>query len=116
MLTDAPHLIEAWNAALASGGVVLASSRSESDNTFYLLLLGPISGIGFYTMTYLRYRNTDKRYKFEHETHSEAVDVRAFDRKVGERTQTTDTRVQGDNSRKPLQRLGQGTRIRRAQD
>lgn len=104
-LLDAAHV-------LASHGVVLASSSSSSsDNTLYLLLLGPIAAVGFYTMTFLRYRNTDKRHNYEHETASELVDLQGFDRLVKQIRDTEAKRINGDNSKSPTQRLGQGTRI-----
>lgn len=93
--------------AFASG----SSSRSSGD-AVYLLLLGPLAGIGFYTMTYLRYRNTDKRYEYERKTSSEVADAKGFDQRVGQITGTQEHRIQGDNARAPRMRLGQGTSIR----
>lgn len=106
------HLLLDTAAALSATGVDLASrSGSSSDNSFYLLLLGPAAGIGFYTMTYLRYRNTDKRFEYEHKTSSDVLEPRGFDQKIDEVRGTQRRRIDGDNSTKPRERLGQGTSV-----
>lgn len=104
------EIMHEWMHAAASS-VVLASSGDSEGGEFYLLLLGPLAGIGFYTMTYLRYRNTDKRYNYEHETASEIEGMQAYDQKVGEVRGTERRRIDGDNSTVAIRRLGQNTII-----
>lgn len=91
-------------------GTTLASS-GDSDSTGYLLLLGPALAVGFYTSVYLRYRNTDKRFEFEHKTSAQVSNVRAADQLVDRVHGTERKTVPGANSASPNQRLGAGTRI-----
>lgn len=97
---------------VATDSVVLASSSGDSDGGLvYLLLLGPLAGVAFYSMTFMRYRNTDKRHEYEHETASEMRGVEGFEHKVDELHSTESKRISGDNSKKPTERLGKGTKI-----
>lgn len=82
-----------------------------SSDTPMFWLLGPVAGVGFYSMIYLRYRNTNKRHKYEYETVSEMTDVRAGDRKVNKIRGTRNRHTQGANSKSPTTRLGRGTQI-----
>lgn len=90
---------------------VLAASSSNSDGILFLLAMGPAAGIGFYTLIYLRYRNTDKRFEYERKTSSDIAEVQGFDRPAGSVKGTERSRIQGDNSRNPRQRLGRNTTI-----
>lgn len=89
-----------------------ASSSSSSDDSVYLLLLGPVAGIAFYTRTYLRYRNTDKRDVFERRTAAELSDLRGYDQLSGSIKGTKDPHISRRNSNEPLKRLGPGTTVR----
>lgn len=85
--------------------------ESDGDNRWALLLAGPISGFAFYSFTFLRYRNTDKRHAFEHETSAQMLDVDGSDHKVGEVKGTRDRFIKGDLKSQPLQRLGENSVI-----
>lgn len=99
-------------AALEYAQIVSMSSGGSSDSSsFYLLLLGPAAGIAFYTSVYLRYRNTDKRYEYEHKTASEVDGVQGYDNPSGRVRGVENSRIRGDNSKKPRERLGQATSI-----
>ena len=104
-LTQAADLVT----VLADG----SSSKSSGEVILFLLALGPAAGIGFYTMIFLRYRNTDKRYRYEHETSSEVAKVQAFDQLVDRVRGTQRRRIDGDNVDKPRERLGANTLVRR---
>lgn len=105
-------MITAIYAATSVAGVLTqSSSSSESDNAIYLLLLGPIAGFLFYSSVYMRYRNTDKDNEYEVLTESQIGDVKGYDRKTAHYDRLTNSRIQGDNSRDPRQRLGSGTQV-----
>ncbi|MDJ1372449.1 hypothetical protein [Gulosibacter molinativorax] len=104
--------------ALAQHTSTIAQSSSSSSNNeglLYLLLLGPASGFFFYGAMMRRYRNHDKRFHYEHDSSSEMVNVQEYDRRVSRITGTRARRIQGDNSRDPLQRLGSRTKVYRRQ-
>ncbi|KAB1644867.1 hypothetical protein [Gulosibacter chungangensis] len=100
---------------LAQHTTTLADSSSDGDGILYLLFLGPASGVLFYGAMMRRYRNHDKRFKYEHDSNSEMVNVQAYDRKVNHITGTRQRRIRGDNSNEPLKRLGANTTVYRRQ-
>ena len=104
-------LIELMPLAMKTA-TVLADSDSEGG-IFYLLALGPAAAVFFYMTVYLRYRNTDKRHEYEHETHTEVADVKGYDRKVDHLRGLRHSRMRGANMNQPLERLGSGTTIER---
>lgn len=69
-----------------------------SDDSSWLLLLGPAGAVGFYWAMYRYYRNTDKSHAFERETAVEAQPIRGSDEKVGEITGTRESRTDGENA------------------
>ena len=87
-------------------------SGSGSGDLWYLLLLGPVAGIAFYTSVYLRYRNTNKRFEYERKTSSDIAGLQGFDQKVDQIRGTSRSRIQGGNADNPRQRLGNGTTVR----
>lgn len=94
----------------------LASSSDDGgDGLLYILLLGPASGFLFYGAMMRRYRNHDKRFRYEHDSDSEIGNVQSFDRKVDRLVGTRASRIRGDNSKDPLQRLGANTKVYRRQ-
>lgn len=104
--------------AVLTHPLVLSASQWRSDDYYgsdeggaWFWLLGPIGGIGFYTFIFLRYRNTDKRHAFEHESATEMRDLRTHDQRVDRIRGTTETAIRGRNSDTPLKRLGSGTSI-----
>ena len=97
--------------AVLESAHLMRSSSSGDDSTFWLILMGPAAAIGFYTWVYLRYRNTDKRYEYEHKTTSEIDGVQGYDTKTRTRTRLRNARIQGDLSRDPRKRLGANSRI-----
>ena len=88
--------------------LTIASVGTDYEGPLFWLL-GPLGGIGFYTAVYLRYRNTDKRFAYEHHVEAEMSALRVQDRKVGSRTRLTNRQIQGENASKPLARLGAAT-------
>lgn len=64
--------------AASATDLVLAASGSDDDGGWfpYLFLL---SGVGFYTLMFIRYRNVHQRHKHESETRATMHDVRAQD-------------------------------------
>ncbi|WP_371151833.1 hypothetical protein ABYF34_08975 [Buchananella felis] len=91
--------------------VASMAMESDGDNRWALLLAGPIAGFAFYSITFMRYRNTDKRHAFEHETSAQMLDVDGSDRKVGEVKGTRDRFIEGDMKHQPLRRLGENSVI-----
>lgn len=82
------------------------SSDSEGSA---LWLIGPGAGIGFYMFHYLRYRNTNQRHAFEHETSSVVENITGQDVVVGRVSGVENRMVPGANSSSPRDRLGQGS-------
>lgn len=70
-----------------------------SDDSSWLLLLGPAGATAFYWAIYRYYRNTDKSHAFEHETDIVAQPVRGHDEKVDEIKGTRESRIDGENGR-----------------
>lgn len=89
-------------------GLTLAAVGSDYEGPFFWLL-GPVGGIGFYTATYLRYRNTNKRFAYEQHTTSEMTGVQGADRRVSAVRGVTNRRIQGENASSPTTRLGSAT-------
>jgi hypothetical protein len=77
--------------------LVAASSSSSGDFEFGLLLMPFVIAIGFWVLTYRRYRNQDARFRFE-QTPSQASDVRATDQRVSHRTGLTSAHLHGRNA------------------
>lgn len=97
--------------AASTGVAPTALLQSSDESTLWLFLLGPAAAVGFYTMIYLRYRNTDKRFEYEHKTSSDIADVQGYDRKIRTVRGVENSRIRGDLSRDPRKRLGQRSRI-----
>ena len=78
-----------------------------SDDSSWLLLLGPAGATAFYWAIYRYYRNTDKSHAFERETVVDANPVTGSqdDRKVDEIKGTRESRIQGDNLREYRKRV-----------
>lgn len=83
----------------------LAASSGDDDSPMFWLL-GPISAVAFYSMIYLRYRNTNKRHAYEFKTHSEIGEVTGSDTKVGEVKGQENSSITGANASSPRLRLG----------
>lgn len=101
--------------ALGALGAVLPAADEfgfgAEEGGSWLWLLGPVGGIGFYMLIFLRYRNTDKRHAFERETATEMLDLRTYDQKTGEVKGVENSSIPGRNSNTPLKRLGTGTTV-----
>lgn len=76
-----------------------------------LWLLGPAAGIGFYVLTFLRYRNANKRHAYERETASDVHNLRTHDAVVNRVRGTRSSRISGANHSNPRARLGRGTTV-----
>lgn len=98
---------------LVSASVWLADDYdyASDEGGAWFWLLGPAGGIGFYMWVFLRYRNTDKRHAFEHESTTEVRDLRTHDQRVDRISGTSESSIRGRNSHKPLSRLGRGTTV-----
>ncbi len=83
---------------------------SDSDGSA-LWLIGPGAGIGFYVFHFLRYRNTHQRHAFERDTHTEVLGMTGHDTLVRRVSGVENSKIPGENSSSPRQRLGQGTRF-----
>ncbi|MDO4791936.1 MAG: hypothetical protein Q3999_05575 [Buchananella hordeovulneris] len=90
----------------------LAFFDSEDGERWIFLMAGPISALAFYSYIFVRYRNTDKRHAFEHETEAQMLDVEGQDQKIGEVKGVRRRYIEGDLKHSPLTRLGQNTVIR----
>lgn len=71
----------------------------SSDDSLWLLALGPVGASALYWALYRYYRNTDKSHAFERETAVRAEPVTGGDTKVDEIKGTRETRIRGDNVR-----------------
>lgn len=86
--------------------VLLAATETESSGGEWLWLLGPAAGAGFYLVTYLRYRNVDKRHAYERETACTVEGMTTHDSRTGRVTDVENSRLRGDNVGSPRDRLG----------
>lgn len=68
-------------------------------------LAGPAVFIGVYLGIYRRYRNTDKRHKFEKETEVAVGNLETVDHRRGSNNRQRSRRMRGDNSTDHLQRV-----------
>lgn len=82
--------------AASATDLVLAASGSDDDGGWfpYLFLL---SGVGFYTLMFIRYRNVHQRHKHESETRATMHDVRAQDHFVRSLRGVSNSRMSGAN-------------------
>lgn len=101
---------------LMSAAAVLADSSDSDSDVFYLLAIGPAAAVFFYTTVYMRYRNTDKRHEYEHETSSEIADVQGYDTKIDHLSGLRNRQMRGRNEHTPIERLGANTTIEREVD
>src|SRR5699024_7970322 len=96
---------------MAEQGVAHMQAGSGDDDVSNLWLIGAVAGAGFYFWKYRKYRNTDKRHRFEHETATEVTELRASDDKFKQVQGVTNRNIQRANSDRPLVRFGQVTTI-----
>ncbi|MEO7122940.1 MAG: hypothetical protein ABI400_07445 [Lacisediminihabitans sp.] len=81
----------------ASAGHVLAASGSDGDSSnFGLLFLA--SGFVFYGLMYLRYRNADKRQRYESETEATLHNMQAEDQFVRSMKGLSNSRMANANN------------------
>ncbi len=69
-----------------------ASSSESSSNYRWLFLL---SGIVFYAVIYMRYRNSNARHTYEHETERRVRNMDAVDEYVERRTRLRNSQIRG---------------------
>jgi len=96
---------------LLNAPTVVAAASDDEGSPLFFLLLGPLAGFGFYSWIVLRYRNADKRHRFERETSSAIVDLKTFDQQVDAVRGVRNSQIPGANHRDSLQRLGNGTTV-----
>ncbi|MDE0572887.1 hypothetical protein ON058_05605 [Demequina sp. B12] len=98
--------------ALGSSGLdaaVLASSGGGDDFAFIALFAFVAPFVAFwlaYTMLFKRYRNQDKRYQYEHTTHSTIDELQRWDTFTRERRRLRNRFMDGSNLDDPDQRAG----------
>ena len=68
-----------------------------SDNAALLPLALCLSGFIFYLVTYLRYRNTDKRHYHQKETTATEQNLQRYDQLVEHRTRLRNASMSGAN-------------------
>lgn len=84
---------------------VLASSTDDDGSMEWAALL-LLSGFIFYSVMYIRYRNTDKRHHHEKETNAVTLNIEGDERKVRELTNLRNSTMRGSN-----ERLVRGARV-----
>ncbi len=73
----------------------LHRSNSESSNYVWLLLL---SGVVFYSVMYMRYRNSNARHTYEYETDRTVKNMREVDEYIERRTRLRNKKMYGANN------------------
>ena len=89
---------------LAEGSLLLAGG-SSSDYPLPILAVGPVAGVLVYLGIYSRYRNKDKRYRYESESDVEVGNMMMRDRRVQHRTGVRGRRMEGANDHEHLDRV-----------
>jgi len=82
----------------AENGHVFAAGSSDDDSGG-LGLVFLLSGFIFYSIIYLRYRNTDKRHSHESETEAMMVNLQETDDFVKSKKGLTNSRMSGANNK-----------------
>lgn len=83
---------------LASAGDQVLASSGSSDDGGGLGFAFLASGIVFYIVMYLRYRNSDKRHNHESETEATLLNMQQTDELVKRRTGLSNSRMDGANN------------------
>jgi hypothetical protein len=81
---------------------------SDSDSAALVPLALCLSGFIFYLITYLRYRNTDKRHHHEKETTATVQKLQRYDQLVEHRTRLRNASMSGANDSTVEGSLSQG--------
>ena len=77
---------------------VLAETSSDDGDGRAIGLLFLLAGPVFYSMMYLRYRNSDKRHHHESETEAKVQGMRAVDERTGSVKGVSNASLRGSNS------------------
>lgn len=91
------------SASLTATFALFFEAREDGAGLIFLLLLG---GPAFFTITYLRYRNTDKRHKHEAETPAEMCNLKKYDNLVQHLTRQKSRTIEGANNNSVKGSLG----------
>jgi hypothetical protein len=83
----------------------LVIALSGDSGLAWILAAGPAGAAGTYWSIYRYYRNTDKSHEFERDTIIDAQPVKGGEEKVDHISRTTDSDIDGDNSRSYRQRV-----------
>jgi len=78
---------------------------SDDSKPVWLLLAGPVGGVGTYWAFYRYYRNTDKSHDYEHETLVNAEPITGGEEPVRHISRTQSTHIDGDNRDHTRQRV-----------
>ncbi len=84
---------------------MLLAGGSDGDYPFAILAAGPVAGILVYLGIYSRYRNKDKRYRFESESKVEVGNMMTRDAKIQHRRRVSGSRMGGANESRHLERV-----------
>ena len=85
--------------------VLLADSGDGVIGLAFPFIAGPAVFAAVYGGIYRRYRNTDKRHKFESETEVAVGNLKTGDRKIGENNRQSSRRMSGANQDDHLERV-----------
>ncbi|WP_061962329.1 hypothetical protein [Demequina flava] len=99
-MMGAALVTEVAYAAHVHADVILASSGSDGDGFFLAAILGvaPFAvGVFAHKMLYRRYRNQDKRYRYEHTTKSTMDDLERWDTFLQEKRRMRNRTMAGSN-------------------
>lgn len=80
-----------------NAAAVFAASAGDDEGWGGIGIIFLFSGIVFYTIMYLRYRNTDKRHHHEKETEAERVNEVANDQFIEKRKGLSNSRMRNAN-------------------
>ncbi|MCT1867525.1 hypothetical protein M3B90_08295 [Dermabacter sp. p3-SID358] len=103
------HALTATHEVLAFGQLLADSSSGSEDGSVAVIaapfVLAFVVFTSIYSFFYLRYRNTDKKYRFEQETRIGVSNVQAFDHAGARRNGVKSTTMSGRNNGNPRQRV-----------
>jgi predicted outer membrane lipoprotein len=89
--------------------LLAAESESSGSGADFLWLLGVVLGVGFYVVTYLRYRNIGERHEYERQTACTVEGMITHDAKKDHVSGVSNSRLSGENAGSPRKRLGSGS-------
>ena len=103
-------ILAASGSILVAGQILAESSSSSGEGGSVAVIAAPfvlafIVFTSIYSFFFLRYRNTDKKYRFESETRIGVSNVQAFDTPGRRRNGVKSTVMAGRNNGNPRERV-----------